>query len=77
MFRCAYVLTTCVRVNRMYRARAHVHIRVHIHKTLLHARAYLPQVTDPKDIKLKWKDPDEDKLVQFLSVEKGFQVRAG
>jgi flap endonuclease-1 len=33
-----------------------------------------PDVTPPDQIKLEWKDPDEDGLVQFLVTEKGFSL---
>lgn len=39
-----------------------------------------PVVTDPATIELKWKDPDEEGLVDFLVKEKGFneeRVRSG
>ena len=39
-----------------------------------------PDVTDPKDITLRWADPDEDGLLDFLVREKGFneeRVRNG
>lgn len=31
-----------------------------------------PVVTDPAEIDLKWTDPDEEGIVQFMCVEKGF-----
>lgn len=31
-----------------------------------------PDITDPDDIELKWTDPDEEGLVQFMCTEKGF-----
>ncbi|XP_023221977.1 flap endonuclease 1-like [Centruroides sculpturatus] len=31
-----------------------------------------PEVTDPKEIELKWTDPDEEGLVKFLCGDKGF-----
>ncbi|XP_045540461.1 flap endonuclease 1 [Papilio machaon] len=39
-----------------------------------------PEITDPKDIELKWTDPDEDGLVKFLCGDKQFnedRVRNG
>lgn len=39
-----------------------------------------PDVIDPKTIELKWKDPDEEGLVEFLVKDKGFneeRVRSG
>lgn len=39
-----------------------------------------PEVTDPAEIQLRWTDPDEEGLVQFLVREKGFnedRVRGG
>jgi flap endonuclease-1 len=42
----------------------------------LHAEAaklfHAPEITDPKDITLKWTAPDEAGLMQFLVAEKGF-----
>ncbi|KAK8384335.1 hypothetical protein O3P69_009252 [Scylla paramamosain] len=31
-----------------------------------------PEVTDPADIELKWSEPQEEKLVEFMCEEKGF-----
>jgi flap endonuclease-1 len=39
-----------------------------------------PEVTDPEKLEVKWSDPDEDGLIQFLVKEKGFneeRVRNG
>ena len=32
-----------------------------------------PEVTDPETIELRWTDPDEEGLVQYLCVKNGFQ----
>lgn len=33
-----------------------------------------PDITPPDDVKLVWKDPDEEGLIQYLVNEKGFQI---
>lgn len=32
-----------------------------------------PTVTDPETIELKWSEPDEEGIVQFMCKEKGFK----
>ncbi|ODQ57775.1 hypothetical protein WICANDRAFT_70843 [Wickerhamomyces anomalus NRRL Y-366-8] len=39
-----------------------------------------PDVLDPKDIELKWKEPNEEGLIKYMVVEKGFsedRIRTG
>ena len=33
-----------------------------------------PEITAADDVKLEWKVPDEEKLIEFLCTEKGFSV---
>ena len=32
-----------------------------------------PDITDPEKIDLKWTDPDEEGLIQFMCKDKGFR----